>query len=129
MKQALIIGGTSGTGKATAQLLLKQGIEVFISGRKNKKLETTVTQLSSIGKIKAIPVDLADINDVKIFAEKLKTEIPHLKYLVNAAGYFSPKPFLEHTEEDYDIYHQFNKAFFFITQAAANIMKKTGVVA
>jgi NAD(P)-dependent dehydrogenase (short-subunit alcohol dehydrogenase family) len=44
--------------------------------------------------------------------------------LVNAAGYFSPKSFLDHTEADYDIYHSFNKAFFFITQAAARIMQE-----
>ena len=33
---------------------------------------------------------------------------------------------MEHTEEDYNIYHQFNKAFFFITQAVANQMKENG---
>jgi short-subunit dehydrogenase len=49
-----------------------------------------------------------------------------LKYLVNAAGYFSPKSFLEHTEQDYDIYHNFNKAFFLITQAATKVMTDNG---
>ena len=46
--------------------------------------------------------------------------------MVNAAGYFKPKSFLEHTEEDYNIYHDFNKAFFFITQATAKVMKENG---
>ena len=42
---------------------------------------------------------------------------------MNAAGYIRPQPFLEHTEEDYEIYHAFNKAFFFIPQSAAEVMK------
>ena len=37
--QALIVGGTSGMGKATAQLLLQKGIEVIILGREDKNLE------------------------------------------------------------------------------------------
>jgi len=35
-----------------------------------------------------------------------------VKYLVNAAGVFSPKSFLEHTGEDYDAYLNLNKAYF-----------------
>jgi len=42
--------------------------------------------------------------------------------LVNAAGVFLPKPFLEHTEADYDRYLEINKAIFFITQCAAKNM-------
>ena len=63
---------------------------------------------------------------MNIFASSFHNEMPDLKYLVNAAGYFSPKSFLEHTEQDYDIYHNFNKAFFFITQAVANVMASNG---
>lgn len=43
--------------------------------------------------------------------------------LVNAAGVFFPKPFLEHGASDYDQYMQINRAFFFITQkVAANLV-------
>ncbi|WP_443699073.1 SDR family NAD(P)-dependent oxidoreductase [Pseudomonas sp.] len=45
--------------------------------------------------------------------------------LVNAAGVFFPKPFLEHQDADYDQYMQLNKASFFITQkVAANLVAK-----
>lgn len=125
MKQALIIGGTTGMGKASAELLLKQGVEVLINGRKDKNI-TTIEELSSLGKVTGIEVELSDMNAVIQFCKKIKSDYPNLKYLVNAAGYFSPKPFLEHTENDYDIYHNFNKAFFFITQAAAEVMKVNG---
>lgn len=122
MEQALIIGGTTGMGKATAELLLLKGIEVTIVGRADKNLENAKTELDSFGTVKIKGVNLFDINEVKAFADSLQKELPNLKYLVNAAGYFSPKLFLEHTEQDYDIYHNFNKAFFFITQSAAKVM-------
>ena len=124
--QALIIGGTTGMGKATAELLLKDGIEVIIIGRPNKNLDKTKEELSSLGEVKTVALDLSNLSSVQEFAGSLKDTAPNLKYLLNAAGYFSPKPFLEHTEKDYDIYHDFNKAFFFITQAASKIMKENG---
>jgi len=126
MEQALIIGGTTGMGKATAQILLQKGIEVIIVGRADKNLENTKAELSSFGAVQTKGVNLFDLSEVKAFAASLQNDIPGLKYLVNAAGYFSPKSFLEHTEQDYDIYHNFNKAFFFITQAAAKVMKSNG---
>lgn len=126
MKQALIIGGTTGMGKATAEILLRKGIEVIIVGRADKNLDSTKTELSSLGSVKTMGVNLFDSNEVKAFADSLPKELPNLKYLVNAAGYFSPKSFLEHSEQDYDIYHNFNKAFFFITQAVAKVMASNG---
>lgn len=126
MEQALIIGGTTGMGKATAKLLLQKGIEVTIVGRTGKNLNNTEKELSAFGNIKIKGIDLVNADAVKSFSASLNHEMPNLKYLVNAAGYFSPKSFLEHTEQDYDIYHNFNKAFFFITQAAANLMASNG---
>lgn len=126
MEQAIIIGGSTGMGKATASLLLAKGIEVLIIARKGPKLNETLNELSTKGKITAYALDLADFEEVKAFSDKIASDIPRLKYLVNAAGYFNPKSFLDHTEQDYDLYHCFNKAFFFITQAVANVMKSNG---
>ena len=125
-KQALIIGGTTGMGKATAELLLKENIEVIIVGRPNKNLANVDDEFSKLGKVKTIGLDLSDLSSVQDFTNTIKEVAPNLKYLLNAAGYFSPKSFLEHTENDYNTYHDFNKAFFFITQAVARIMKDNG---
>lgn len=126
MEQALIIGGSTGMGKATAALLLNKGIEVVIVARKGTNLIEALNELSGKGKIAGYELDLANMDDVKTFSNKIAKDLPNLKYLVNAAGYFNPKSFLEHTEEDYDTYHNFNKAFFFITQAASAVMKTNG---
>ncbi|MGH1518698.1 SDR family NAD(P)-dependent oxidoreductase [Chryseobacterium sp. JK1] len=125
-EQALIIGGTTGMGKSTAALLLKKGIEVIIVGRADKNLDSVRNELSVLGSVKTFPVNLLNGSEIKNFAAEIATQMPDLKYLVNAAGYFSPKSFLEHTEEDYDLYHNFNKAFFLITQSAAKVMAANG---
>jgi NAD(P)-dependent dehydrogenase (short-subunit alcohol dehydrogenase family) len=45
---------------------------------------------------------------------------------VNAAGYFSPLAFVEHTLADYNQYHDLNKATFLLTQAVVKNMQKAG---
>jgi len=126
MEQALIVGGTTGMGKATAELLLKKGIEVAIVAKNEQNINETGAILSKLGSVKVYAVDLFNMDAVYAFSRKLSCELPGLKYLVNAAGYFSPKSFLDHTEADYEIYHSLNKAFFFITQAVARIMQGNG---
>jgi NAD(P)-dependent dehydrogenase (short-subunit alcohol dehydrogenase family) len=45
--------------------------------------------------------------------------------LVNAAGVFFPKPFLDHTEADYDRYLEIDRGMFFVTQRfVANLVEK-----
>lgn len=125
-KQALIIGGTSGMGKATAELLLKDGVEVIIVGRNGEKLSKAHSELSALGTVHAIGADLYDAAQVQSLRQNLTSNYPNIKYLVNAAGYFNPKGFLDHTEKDYDIYLELNKATFFITQTVAQQMKDNG---
>jgi len=124
--QAIIVGGTSGMGKATAELLLNEGLELIIIGRDDDHLQSAQAELGGLGTVTTIGLDLFDPAKLTDFISTLGSIAPRVKYLVNAAGYFSPKSFLEHTEEDYDLYHRFNKAFFFITQAVANLMKENG---
>jgi NAD(P)-dependent dehydrogenase (short-subunit alcohol dehydrogenase family) len=49
-----------------------------------------------------------------------------ISYLVNAAGYFKPKSYIEHTVADYDLYHELNKSTFFITQVVTKKMIENG---
>ncbi len=123
---ALIIGGSSGMGKETAKQLLQRGIHVLIHGRNQDKLETAGIELGKSGSVETIQADLYDPKDLQRLIAQLATEERHIKYLVNAAGYFNPVPFLAHTAKDYDIYLDLNKAVFFITQAVAKNMQEHG---
>ena len=117
-KTALIIGGTSGIGKATALELLQQGAIVHIIGRSPQK----VKDAPNLFKHK---VDITNWSEVVELTGQI-VQFSNLDYLVNASGIFGPKPFLEHTIEDYDAYLDLNRGFFFISQAAAKAMKNSG---
>lgn len=124
----LIIGGSSGMGKETARLLLKRGIPVILVARNSSELENTKTELTQESNlsIETVSIDLYDQSQVDRLINQIKEENKHIKYLVNAAGYFKPVSFLDHTPEDYDMQMDINKAFFFITQAVAENMKANG---
>ena len=118
-KVALIIGGTSGIGKATAEALLEKGATVHVVGRNTSK----VANRSNLIKRNVNVSNTAEVNSLLPEIESMEA----LDFLVNASGIFSPKPFLAHTIEDYNSYLDLNRGFFFITQSAAKKMKsKTG---
>lgn len=124
INEALIIGGTSGMGLATAKRLIERGISVTITGRDEKKLSEAKNFLGE--NANTVQVDLYKEDCLKSFIEKIKNNSSHIKYLVNAAGYFNPKSFLDQEDTDYNAYMDINKALFFISQAVAHNMKNHG---
>ncbi|GAB5401624.1 MAG: SDR family oxidoreductase [Aureisphaera sp.] len=117
-KVAVIVGGTSGIGNATATQLLDQGTTVIIVGRNPDKVQDQPNLI----KIKS---DITNANDLQELIVKIDS-LDRVDYLVNASGIFGPKPFLEHTVSDYDSYLDLNRGFFFLTQATARKMKDLG---
>lgn len=116
-KVAIIVGGTSGIGKSTVEHLLKEGVVVHIIGRNTDK----VKDLPNLFKHKT---DITDGGQLDNLISEIN-EFQTIDYLVNASGIFGPKPFLEHSKEDYDSYLDLNRGFFFLTQAIAKKMKET----
>src|SRR6516225_6452090 len=120
---AIILGGSSGMGKETAKLLIQDGIEVVITGRDPEKLKATASELSGVGTVETAVVNLYDENSVRSFIGRIESEDRQIGYLLNAPGYFSPLPFLNHQSDDYDRYMKINRGIFFITQAVAKNMR------
>lgn len=123
---ALIIGGSSGMGLATAFKLAKQGVDIVIVGRNENKLTNATEELSKVGNVKTIKADLYSKEGIKTITDFVNSADTKIAYLVNAAGYFSPKAFIEHSQADYDIYMDLNKATFTISQAVADNMIRNG---
>lgn len=125
---SLIVGGATGMGNATARALLAQGRTVVLASRNHERLETARAELDpdGTGAVELAVVDLADEPSVDRFVAALDAETRHIDQLVNAAGVFSPKPFLEHDRADYDRYHDLNRGTFFVTQAVARNMVRHG---
>lgn len=125
-KTALIIGGNSGIGLATAKILLQSGAKAVIIGRKQSKLEKAVAELRHFGDIEGWLFNIAEKTQVREAVEKVKDELSDISLLVNSAGIFLPKPFLEQTPEDYDSYLDINRGTFFITQQVVKNIKSHG---
>lgn len=117
-KSALVIGGTSGIGKAVVDMLLEQGVIVYAVGRNIQKLQDQADLIK-------YKIDISNSSEVEKMIGIIK-DMSKIDYLVNASGIFAPKGFLDHTTDDYDAYLSLNRGFFFITQAVANKMKETG---
>ena len=125
-KEALIIGGSSGMGLETAKLLVEAGASVTLVGRSLAKLNQAIEKCGVSRPVHALQCDLARREDLNNLIRLVADEMKDVKFLVNAAGVFSPKPFLEHTNEDYDAYMELNRALFFVTQQAAKNMAASG---
>jgi hypothetical protein len=123
---AMIVGGSSGMGYAVAKQLLESGIKTLIVGNNSEKLEQATEALSSYGVTEALQANLYDASGLKRVVEVANDHGRHIKYLVNAAGYFNPTPFLDHSEDNYEAYMGINKALFFISQAVAKNMVANG---
>ncbi|WP_411994703.1 SDR family NAD(P)-dependent oxidoreductase [Agarivorans sp. DSG3-1] len=122
---ALIIGGSSGIGFATAKQLLAEKKSVIIVARSADKLSQAKQELSALGEVHTWQADLYQTADVSALIEKIEG-FDAIDQLVNAAGYFKPTGFLEHSGDDYHQYMQLNQALFFISQAVAKNMVKNG---
>lgn len=120
-----IIGGSKGIGLETAKRLVARDEAVTLVARNADDLDKAKQALAEVGSapVETVIADLYDQASVDGLIEKIRNEDRAISGLVNSAGYFFPKAFLEQSREDYRKYMDINEAFFFITQAVAEKMK------
>lgn len=125
-QKLIVIGGTSGIGKSVAQQVLQGGGSAVLVGRRAEKLQAAVDELQVYGPVVGEQADIANLSERNALSDRLIAKHADATLLVNAAGVFLPKPFLAHTESDYDLYLDLNKAIFFLTQTVAKNMVENG---
>lgn len=118
-KKLLVVGGTSGMGLQTAKMVLAEGGTAVIVGHRADKTEEAHAELAALGAVVALTADLSSDAGLAALLKSIDEDHQDIDLLINAAGVFFPKPFLEHQDADYDQYMKLNKAFFFITQKVA----------
>ncbi|HRO57975.1 MAG TPA: SDR family oxidoreductase [Burkholderiaceae bacterium] len=125
-RKLLVVGGSSGIGLQTASMVLAEGGSAAIVGRRPEKLEEARKALAASAPVSVLAADLSTGEGLAALLETIDREHADIDLLVNAAGVFVPKPFLEYSDADYDQYMALNRAFFFITQKVArNLIAKS----
>ena len=126
---ALVTGGNSGIGRATALALARLGAHVVVSGRDATRGQQVVTDIRAEGgQADFVPADLADEASARQLA-RAATELGggHVDILVNNAGVFPFGPTHEVREADFDRVYAVNvKAPFFLVGELAPAMAKRG---
>jgi len=125
-QKLVVVGGSSGMGRQTAADVVAAGGSAVIIGEHAGKVDDTVQTLAKEGSAWGITADLADRMQVERVRQQLAAEHADATLLVNAAGLFVPKPFLDHDGADYDSYAELDRAMFFITQTVARGMVAGG---
>lgn len=85
---AVVTGGATGIGLMITQALVANGAKVYITGRRNEVLESTVKQYNQgPGSLHALPGDVSDKQDVLRLAKEIGEKEPDgIQLLVNNAG-------------------------------------------
>ena len=120
-KVAVVTGGSSGIGLATAKLLVAEGAHVFITGRRAPELDAAVKH---IGKnVTALQGDVAKLADLDRLFATVKETKGHIDILFANAGIAEGAPLAEITEEHFDRQFDINvKGALFTVQKALPLL-------
>ena len=119
-KTAVITGGNSGIGYATAKQLKEQGANVIITGRRKEAIEKAALELG----VTAITADQSNISDIEKLAAQVKADFGSVDILFINAGIAGLGTIEQTTEELYDSIMNVNlKGAFFTLSKFIPILK------
>ena len=120
---ALVTGASSGLGRATAGAFADAGARVALLARSRGDLEQTAQEIAGQGReVMALPVDLADGDDVVRAVEQAAGAFGRVDVLVHAAGTDAPSSVLDLSIDDWDRVLGVNlKGTWAICHAAASV--------
>ena len=120
-KIALITGGNSGIGLATAKQFVNEGAYVFITGRRDQELVRAVKEIGR--NVSGVPGDVANLGDLDRLFAQVKREKGKLDVVFANAGIPNLAPFGKITEEHYDSVFNGNvKGLLFTVQKALPLL-------
>lgn len=131
-KVAVITGGGSGVGKATAALFLREGAKVVIAGRDAAKLAAVAAELKAGDALRTVPTDVTKAEQCQALIDAATKAFGRVDVLVNNAGTnIKERTLRELTPESWDMMIRTNlDGAFFCTKAVLQQMldRKDGVV-
>jgi NAD(P)-dependent dehydrogenase (short-subunit alcohol dehydrogenase family) len=126
-KIAVITGGTEGIGFATANLFVKEGAYVFITGRRQKELDEAVEAIGT--NVSGIQGDVANLADLDRLYETISKVKGRLDIIFANAGFAEFVPFGAVTEEHFDKLFNINvRGTLFTVQKALPLLNDGGSI-
>jgi NAD(P)-dependent dehydrogenase (short-subunit alcohol dehydrogenase family) len=127
-KVALITGGGTGIGRATAENLAENGAAVVVTGRRKEPLEEAVNGIRGYGgKADFIRGDVSSLADVKKMIRKCFESFGGIDIVVNNAGVVRPQQAADITDETWNLQMNVNlKGPFLVSRAAMPHIAKRG---
>ena len=126
-KIALVTGGSSGLGLATAQRLVQEGATVVITGRRQAELDAAVKLIGH--NVSAIRSDIAKQDDLDRVFDAIRTQYGRLDILFANAGGGEFSPLGQITEAQFDKYFGINvKGTLFTVQKALPLMPQGSAI-
>jgi len=126
-KIALVTGGSSGIGLATAQNFVTEGAFVYITGRRQAELDKAVKAIGS--QVKSVRADSSNLDDLDRLFAQIKQEKGRLDVVFANAGGGSLAPLGSITEEVYDQTFNTNvKGVLFTVQKARPLIPDGGSI-
>ena len=120
-KIALITGGNSGIGLATAKRFVNEGAYVFITGRREPELARAVNEIAN--NVTGVQGDVSNLGDLDRLFAQIKREKGKLDIVFANAGVAKYAPFGTITEEVYDSIFDINvKGLLFTVQKALPLL-------
>ncbi|MBM0279904.1 SDR family NAD(P)-dependent oxidoreductase [Micromonospora tarensis] len=124
---AVVTGGTSGMGLATARRLIAEGAHVTVTGRDQRRLDDAVASLGA--RASGVVADVADLAALDALVTTVEERHGQLDVLFANAGTGTFKPFTDITEDDFDRAVAVNlKGVFFTVQRLLPLFRPGGAV-
>ena len=126
-KKAVIVGGTTGIGLATAKMLMNGGARVLVTGRSQAGLDSATKELGKGALV--VSSDARSLTDIDVLASRAKAEFDTIDLLFINAGFSTFAPLESMTEAVYDDMFNLNaKGPFFAVQKLAPLITRGGSV-
>ena len=124
---AIVTGASTGLGKAITKIFLDDGINVVMNSVNEGRLRATYEDLGAPANAITVAGDVADRDTGARLVAAAVEKFGGIDIVVNNAGIFSAKPFLDVEEADLDRFFAVNfKGTYFTTQAAIPELRRRG---
>lgn len=126
-KVAVVTGGSSGLGLATAQRFAREGAFVYITGRRQDELDMAVALIGD--RATAVRGDVQNLQDLDRLYDRIKREREGIDILIANAGFIDPESLTEITKENFDRTFGINvRGLLFTVQKALPLFRDGGAI-